>query len=476
MNGCVPMPPNMGKFPRPDGQGDETNIRVTANAAPPTWSSVGVWAAGGLLGGLAGSLATVLVTELIKAILAAVSGLGTAWLMLLPLLGVALAVLVLYGLAKGDAVQRLFPRTAAPPRRLFPLSSWYSFPRDVARADLTADVVATAGEEERFPWHLAPVRALAILPTVGLGAAMGTESPAAHLGVAAGAWLGSAHPSLRRLVRPAAVGGGAAGVAALMGIPLVGSFFMIELSWRRQVPLSLERVVAALVGGLVGWGINLAFRLDLIRLVVPKVPPSDLWDAVGAALFIGAIAGAVTSLSGEAIYWARGWQARPAVRLVVGALAMLSLAAVTALIATPAAAFGPGGAAIVWAETVQTTPYHLLAVALLRAAATTAAVAAGGCGGVFVPFLAIGDLAGRVFAAAFGVPPDLAGAAGAAAGIAGGYRLPFTAVVMVLGVGGPTAATLTCLATVVVAALSGLVAARATKTLSSFLAATVRRT
>jgi hypothetical protein len=47
----------------------------------------------------------------------------------------------------------------------------------------------------------------------------------------------------------------------------------------------------------------------------------------------------------------------------------------------------------------------------------------------------------------------------AAAGIAGGYRLPFTAVMMVLGVGGSHAATLTCLVTVGVATVSGLVAA-----------------
>jgi H+/Cl- antiporter ClcA len=92
----------------------------------------------------------------------------------------------------------------------------------------------------------------------------------------------------------------------------------------------------------------------------------------------------------------------------------------------------------------------------LRAVATTAAVAAGGCGGVFVPFLAIGDIAGRVFAPSLGVGDDLAGSAGAAGGIAGGYRLPFTALAMVLGVGGPRLATLTGVATVSVAYLAGI--------------------
>jgi hypothetical protein len=53
------------------------------------------------------------------------------------------------------------------------------------------------------------------------------------------------------------------------------------------------------------------------------------------------------------------------------------------------------------------------------------------------------------------VPADLAGAAGAACGIAGGYGLPFTAVVLVLSQGGPGLATLTCLAAVAVAAFAG---------------------
>ncbi|ACK67787.1 Chloride channel core [Rippkaea orientalis PCC 8801] len=432
------------------------------------FTGIGRWAIGGSLGGLVGSLTAVMLTQAIKQVLDFVSGLGTLWMLLLPLFGITLAVLVLNVIGKGVPVQTLAPlqdeNLDRPPKL-----TWYTFPHDVARADLTGDVVNTAGAEERFPWKRAPLRALAILSTVGLGAAMGTESPAAHIGVATGVWLSSRNPALGWLVRPAAIGGGAAAVSALMGIPLVGSFFMFELGRRRKIPLTPERAAAMLTGGLMGWGVNVVFNLSLIRLVVPRVPPADLWEAVTAALFIGALAGVITSLSGEAIYWARGLQTRPAVRLLLGGLAMVVLALVIAQIASPGAAFGPGGAAIVWAETVDPSPYHLLAVSLLRAAFTTAAVVAGGCGGVFVPFLAIGDLGGRVFAAAFGVPSDLAGAAGAAAGIAGGYRLPLTAMAMVLGVGGPTGATLTCLATVGVATLSGLIAARTADKLSDSL-------
>jgi chloride channel protein, CIC family len=429
---------------------------------------------GGLLGGMAGAATAVLVTELIKRILAVVSSHDLWGLIVMPFVGLAIAVLVLQGYGHGKALQTLAPEPARPrPRGRWSLH-WKN-PRDVIRADLTADVLATAGEEERFPWRLEPLRAVAIVATVGLGAPMGTESPAAHLGVAAGVCLADRGRWWRRLTRPAAVGGGAAGVAALVGIPLVGTAFMLELGRRRNAPLSAERVTAALLGGLVGWAINAAFNLDLIRLPVPAVAPGDLLTALTTALVAGASAGTITSLTGAAIYQARGWQAFPGFRLVAGGLAVAAATLAIATLATPSAAVGPGAGAAAWAETADAAAVTLLAVALLRAAATTAAVVAGGCGGVFVPFLAIGDIASRAFAPAFGVPSALAGAAGAAGGIAGGYRLPFTAAALVLGLGGPYAATLTCLATVGVATIAGVGAARALDRLMSLRPAATAR-
>ena len=439
-----------------------------------TGRSIATSVLGGLLGGMAGAATAVLVTELIKRILAVVSSQDIWGLIVVPLVGLAIAVLVLQGYGHGKALQTLAPEPARPrPRGRWSLN-WKN-PRDVIRADLTADVLATAGEEERFPWRLAPVRAVAIVATVGLGAPMGTESPAAHLGVAAGVCLADRGRWWRRLTRPAAVGGGAAGVAALVGIPLVGTAFMLELGRRRNVPLSAERVTAALLGGLVGWAINDAFNLNLIRLNVPQVAPGDLLTALAAALVAGASAGTITSLTGAAIYRARGWQASPGFRLVAGGLAVAAATIAIATIATPSAAVGPGAGAAAWAETTDAASFTLLAVALLRAAATTAAVVAGGCGGLFVPFLAIGDIAGRAFAPAFGVPSNLAGSAGAAGGIAGGYRLPFTAATLVLGLGGPYTATLTCLATVGVATIAGVGAARALDWLTSLRPAATTR-
>jgi H+/Cl- antiporter ClcA len=319
------------------------------------------------------------------------------------------------------------------------------------------DMVGFAGEEERFPWRLAPIRMLAMTATVGLGAAMGTEAPAAYLGVATGAALGDRW--WRPLLRPAAVGGGAAGVAALMGIPLLGTAYILELGRRHHAPLNVERVTAALVGGLVGWLLHIALGVDLLRLVVPKEPPHTFHQAMITALLIGALSGTITALSGAAIYRAKAFTAHPIVRLTLSGLVLGAATVILAMIAAPSAAVGPGGGAITWVESTPASALTIFAVDILRAVATTSAAAAGGCGGLFVPFLAIGDLGGRVFAQSLQVPSDLAGAAGAAGGISGGYHLPFTAVAMVLGQGGPYLAMLTCLATVVVAGSAGALVA-----------------
>jgi CIC family chloride channel protein len=408
-------------------------------------SSIGVAGLGALLGGLVGGFVVVGVTLVLKAGMDFVAAQRIWVVVAVPLLGLCIAALVLYG----------YGTNATPPVDGPQTQSWRKFPPGSSRADISADVVDSAGEEERFPWRLAPLRALAIFATVGSGGAMGTEAPAAYLGVAAGACLGDRGHRWRRFLRPAALAGGAAGVAALMAIPLVGTCFMLELGRRRRAPLSAERVTAALIGGLVGWAINTIFHLNLIRLVVPKEAPVNFLQAVLTALFIGAASGAISSCAGMAVYRAKKWKASPLVRLALGGATLVVTALVLARIADPSVAAGPGGGAIRWAESVNARPLPLLTVCLLRAAATIAEVAAGGCGGVFVPFLAVGDLAGRVFAPMLGVGNDLAGAAGAAGGISGGYRLPIAALAMVLGVGGPPLAKLTCLATVGIAYLAG---------------------
>lgn len=421
-------------------------------------STIASSALGALLGGSLAAAVVVGFTQVLKVMLAVVSRQAAWALVVLPLLGLGLSVLVLYGFGLGEDASA-DPSKAPPVRKGAPLArkpwarKWRTFPSGIARSDLTREMVDFAGEEDRFPWRVAPLSAVAIAATVGLGGPLGTEAPAAYLGVAVGAALGDRGRRWRRLLKPAAVGGGAAGVSALMGIALVGTAYVLELGRRHDAPLDAERTTAALVGGVVGWLMNVALHVNLIRLVVPREGPHSFLQAVMTVLPIGALSGSITSLTGMAIYRAKAWRAHPALRLAVGAVVLAGAAVTLALIAAPQTAVGPGGGAISWAESAPRDAMTVLAVASLRAVATISGAAAGGCGGLFVPFMAVGDLGGRVFAHGFGVPDDLAGSAGAASGIAGGYRLPFTAVAVVLGKGSAPLPILCCLATIVVATL-----------------------
>ena len=404
------------------------------------WSDAAMSAVGSALGGVAGGLLVIGITLALKSSITLVAAQSTWVIIAAPIVGLAISVVVLQAIGRAEAPL---------PQRGW--RAWITFPPDDVRADITGDVLHTAGHEETFPWRLAPIRFVAAFATVGSGAAMGTEAPAVYFGEAVGAWVGDHGSRWRRLLRPAALGGGAAGVAALMGIPLVGAAYILELGLRHKAPLTSERIVAAVIGGVIGWGLDVIFDLTLIRLVVPTVPPDNVVHAVLTAVCVGVTAGAVSGLAGNAIHWGKHWTASPVVRFVLGGLAAAAAALAVVLVASPSAASGPGGGAIAWAERDTAPASTVLVVALLRAAMTTAAAAAGGCGGIFVPLLAIGDLAGRVVAPALGIGHDLAGAAGAAAGIAGGYRLPLTAVAMVIGYGGPRLAAMTCLATVAIA-------------------------
>src|SRR5262249_41096462 len=201
---------------------------MSGNASPETgsrWSSITTYAIGGLVGGLAGGAFVVVVTLALKAMMDFVSSQVTWVLIVVPLFGLALTVLVLQVYGQVEAPQTHGPGMTPPrPRRAH---IWRTFPRGAIQADITGDVVDSAGEEERFPWRLTPIHTLAIFATVGLGAGMGTEAPAAYFGVAAGAFVGDRGRWWRRLVRPAALGGGAAGGGGRGGGPPGGARYMV---------------------------------------------------------------------------------------------------------------------------------------------------------------------------------------------------------------------------------------------------------
>ena len=181
------------------------------------------------------------------------------------------------------------------------------------------------------------------------------------------------------------------------GNPLVGTAFMLELGRRRALPQRRTRD-----GGPDRWIRRVGDQRGLRARSDPphraRRAAGDFSQAVITALFIGAIAGAITSLAGAAIYRARGGRPRRSSGSLFGGLGAPSRRWRSRPSRPPRPPSVRAAALCSGQKTIDACRITLLAVGLLRAAATTAAVAAGGCGGVFVPFLAVGDIAGRVFA------------------------------------------------------------------------------
>src|SRR3954462_6818572 len=108
---------------------------------PDSWSGIGAACVGAVLGGLAGGFVAVAMTLVLKAGIDFASTRGVLYALVVPVLGLVLATLVLHGLGRRATSSASGAR--AP--------GWRTFPPDAIRADISGDVVDTAGEEERFP-------------------------------------------------------------------------------------------------------------------------------------------------------------------------------------------------------------------------------------------------------------------------------------------------------------------------------------
>src|SRR5215468_3657378 len=122
---------------------------MSGNASPETgsrWSSIATYAIGGVVGGLAGGAFVVVVTLALKSMMDFVSSQVTWLLILVPLIGLALTVIVLQVYGQREAGQA-HKTVATPPRdSARPANRWRTFPRTAIQADITGDVVDSAGQ------------------------------------------------------------------------------------------------------------------------------------------------------------------------------------------------------------------------------------------------------------------------------------------------------------------------------------------
>ena len=276
-------------------------------------------------------------------------------------------------------------------------------------------------------------RMVAAVATLGTGGAMGLEGPSIYLGATLGSVM---QQRFRRLLRGAdpnllLVAGAAAGIAAIFKAPATGAVFAIEVPY--QDDLARRMLLPALVAAASGYVALAAVNGTAPLFPVSGSPPLSFVDLAGAAA-LGLAAGAGARIFAAMIRQAKhiAETAHPVVRVVGAGGAIAAMFAVGRILTGQSLVLTPGYGVVTWALDPKRSVALLLAILVLRCLATSASVAGGGAGGLFVPLVVAGALLGRAFAGVLGqLDNSLFLVIGIAAFLGAGYRVPLAAVMFV---------------------------------------------
>ncbi len=292
--------------------------------------------------------------------------------------------------------------------------------------DITAAIWFSAG---KLPALRTLGSAVLSIIIVGMGASLGREGAPKQAGAVianVAADRGSLSDEQRQLL--VACGAGA-GMAAAYGVPLGGALFALEVL--RGV-LSLRLVLPALVASLLATAVSWLALPDAPTYPIPDYPSSV---SLGAwALLAGPVAGLVSVAYVRTIAWAdrnkpTGWRRLLAPVLALGALGLVSIRFPQLL--------GNGKDIIELVFTDDISFALLLALLVLKPAATAWCLGSGAPGGLFTPSLALGALLGGALGHAWswfvpGTPAGVFAVVGAAAVLAATTQGPISAVVLMM--------------------------------------------
>jgi CIC family chloride channel protein len=299
----------------------------------------------------------------------------------------------------------------------------------------TADEYLLAFHDRDHNLTLRPLvaRVVAGVATLGSGAPMGLEGPSLYMGSSFGDIIQrrlprAFTPQRRRLLL---VAGAAAGVAAIFKAPATGAVFALEVPY--QDDLARGMLLPALVASATGYLTFVAIHGTAALLTVTGTPPFTFKDLAAAAALGGA-----AGVGARVFAWMLRTGKRIAadvsvwVRVPAAGVSLAGIFCLARLVSGENLTTGPGYATIAWAVDPTRGLWIIAAILILRCVATSATVAGGGVGGLFIPLVVAGALAGRIVGGlANALDTTLFTVVGAAAFLGAGYRVPLAAVVFV---------------------------------------------
>jgi len=223
--------------------------------------------------------------------------------------------------------------------------------------------------------------------------------------------------------------GAGAGMSAAYGVPLGGALFALEVM---RGKLALRYVLPALFASIIATGVSWLWLPNQVTYVIPAFPSST--SAVVWALVVGPVAGLAAVGFVRLVRWAdrnkpTGWQKFLLPLLVLGGLGVVAIWFPQIL--------GNGKDLSQLLFTDQAAPLLVLALLVLKPAATVMCLRGGVPGGLFTPSLTAGALLGAVLGHVWsllwpGVPGGLFALLGAAAMLAATTQGPISSLVLIM--------------------------------------------
>ncbi|MGB9733130.1 MAG: chloride channel protein [Conexivisphaera sp.] len=279
------------------------------------------------------------------------------------------------------------------------------------------------------------VRAFAGVATIGFGGAAGPEGPGILVGPGIMQYVARAL-GIRSHRGRLTLAGAAAGLAGVLKTPATAILYALEVPFTRGIEKEpfLEVVLAATASYAVSVALTGPVPLFAVQVQLISGPATLVWSAI-----LGVVAGAY-SVGFSKLYGLAG-RASSAMRLRGGfALTVLTGGAAVGLLGLASrSSIGPGidlmGSVVLGALAIQS----LALLLALRSFTVTATLNFGGVGGLLTPVVINGALLGALYAKLLGLEPiSFYALVGAAATLAGTYKIllaPAAMVVELSGVG-----------------------------------------
>ena len=292
--------------------------------------------------------------------------------------------------------------------------------------DLTEAIWFRAG---RLPALRTLGSAVLSVVLVGMGSSLGREGAPKQAGAVIANTLSDRARLSDEQRRLLVACGAGAGMAAAYGVPLGGALYAVEVL---RGTLALRLVLPALLASLIATAVAWFVLPDAVTYLIPAYPSA--WPVVVWAVLAGPIIGLVSVAYVRAIAWADahkpvGWRRVVWPIVVLGGLGVVSIPFPQLL--------GNGRDVAQLAVVGQVAPLLLLALVVLKPAATVMCLGSGAPGGLFTPSLSLGALLGGVLGYAWsllwpGAPLGLYALCGAGAVLAATTQGPVSAVVLVM--------------------------------------------